>query len=204
MAMTESGILEVILDRIHPHGEQISTVNEELLNVLVDITSRRDVDFLTSTSAPTVVDGTTSFSKPTGWKRIIGIEVADHGMLERISFDLYQNRYNYYESLEGEPHDFAEYGDNIYIWPTADTTYTTTLYYAYIHPRSTDTIYLDDNLREAVYSGILANLYRGRLSSLEGAINKAEYYQQIHEREIQAQKPNYRNWQPRNTKYLGA
>lgn len=199
--MTETSILGVIMERIHPHGAHINSITEELKNVLVEMTSRDDVDFLRTTSSPTVSDGTTSFAKPANFKKLISLEIEDYGTLDRIGFNLYQDRVNFYTDYEGEPHEFAEYGSNIYLWPTADQSYTATLYYAYIHPYSTSTIYLDDDLREAVYNGVMAHLYRGKLSRIDGSKGLAEYYSAIYEREILSKMSLYENWQPRRIEY---
>ena len=201
MTMTVDGILEQVLKRITPLADRVPSITEELLNTLVDITSRDDVDFLRTTSAPAVIEDQVSIDKPTGFKRLVQLEIEDVGPLSRITFDSYQKWVNSAFNSTGEPYSYADYGDKIYLYPTPDATYTAAMSYTYQHPRSSTTIELPDTLREAVYNGVMALLFRGQLSDVEGAADRAIYHDSLYEREIARQGDAVRDRQPRKVKY---
>ena len=184
--MTAAGIKEAIWRRIQPHNILITNINEEILNALTDITGRQNVDFLLGVESYSVAAGQISLSVPAGYKRIIQLNITDTGPLSRISYDLYKMRVENSECT-GEPREFAENGNLIYLWPTPDVTYTATLQYAYTHARILTSIVLQDSLREAVYNKVISLLFKGQLSQVEGAMQRAIEHDNIYEKELAIQ-----------------
>jgi len=182
-SITAAQVLTTILNRLRPVGATVMSIDEELRSVLYDISSRDD--FILKTGTITTEESTQSYDLPNDCKHVDVLAVNEGNLLDRITFDEYQLYIENSDSpTESEPQEYAIRDTTVYFYPVPDTAYTVNIYYSIFHPDSISTIEFGGVFREAIYEGVLALLFKGQLSTVEGAVNHAMNHQQLYEREI--------------------
>jgi hypothetical protein len=63
---------------------------------------------------------------------ILGADDEQHSLVDMISIQEYESRYNEQEEMRQIPTHYLHYGTNIRVYPTPDDIYTITVYYKYI------------------------------------------------------------------------
>ena len=198
-SITAAQVFTTVLNRLRPVGATVISIDEELRSVLYDISTRDD--FILKSGTVTGVDGTQSYSLPNDVKHVETVAVNEGNLLDPISFNDYQMKIEDTDSpTEDEPQEYAIRDTTIYFYPIPDTTYTINVYYSIFHPDDIGTIEFGGVFREAIYEGVLALLFKGQLSTVEGAVNHAMNHQQLYEREIDIRRGSlHRN--PQYVKY---
>ena len=159
--MTGAQILNIIMARIGT-GSGVTTINEEVQGVLLDITGR--ADFLTDLDEIAIVAGTYEYTEPESLKRIYECSLAGLGMLEKKTYRDYLTAVSDGSAASaGEPLYVARRRGKLYVWPVADDSYTMEVDYAKYHPDTWTNILLGPEFNEAIYEGVLAAIYRGQL-----------------------------------------
>lgn len=187
--MNGAEVKTIILDRLRGHGARINNLEEELESVLIEISARDD--FIKTSTTLATVDGTASYAEPTRLKNMEAIQRSGGNYLKLSTFEEHQKYIEDNSSpFEGEPVYYAIRGGYIWLRPIPDTAYTFTEYYSKYHTdlTSTLTIELDNKFREAVYNGVLANLFAGQLSDAEDALQKYQFHKALYEEEIAKQR----------------
>ena len=158
--MTEEDVLSVIMARMGT-STGITTIAEELKNVLLDISSR--ADFLTAEDQQATVADQAEYSQPTGLKRIYDCYVDDVGVLEKKTYgDYLKDTKNSFAS-SGEPINYTIRHGNIYFWLVPDAVYTIDIDYSLYHPETFTNISFGAEFNEAIYEGVITALYQGQL-----------------------------------------
>jgi len=174
--MTKAEILTAVQNRT-ARGSTITSIDTELLAVLIDITARHP--FLKSSEAQSWTSGTASKDFPTGANRILMVTCqltagGDTDPLIEIPFSKYLDKNR--SSDSGVPQYWSVYNNEIYLYPKANDTYTVTVYYSYIHPTSLVSILLGEAFRECVTEGTVFKWYEGiGRGDAEGVIHKQIY-----------------------------
>ena len=198
-SITKAQVMTTIINRLRSLDVTIMDIDEELRSTLYDISSRDD--FILESGTVTTVDGTASYSLPTDFKHLDVAAVSSGNLLEPMTFNDYQRYIEDASSpTEGEPRYYAVRDKTVYFYPVPDTVYTVNIYYSNFHADSVDTIELGSVFREAVYEGVLANLFKGQLSTVEGAMNHLGLHQQLYEKEIGVRRDSL-NKDPQYVKY---
>ena len=127
-------------------------------------------NYLHNTDTASLSDGTTYIAEPTDFKDIEAIVLNDGtddgAPLEKIEFDEYLKRKEDESSdNRDEPKYYARFNKRFYVDPTADGSYTATIYFYRYHTDSLNTILFGDEWREAIYS--LATFYVAKKFGIE-------------------------------------
>lgn len=173
MSLTSADIFEEVVYRLQALGDQVPSIDRELLSVLQDLSVRHD--FLQSSGTVTTSDGTASYDMPTGFKHLLDAPlIGSSEVLEPVPFGRY-NDWVTYEASSGEPDYYCIYNEDIFLYPTPDAAYSVTVRYAKRHAESTGTIEFGRAFLDAIAAGVLSRLFGGPLRRFEeSAARRAE------------------------------
>ncbi len=180
--LTAATIRQQIINRTKLSDVRLTDIDEEIINTLVDMTGRGDMDILTGTVEHLVTLGDMSFALPAGYKAVKSIKLAGYRNLSLINYDDYQM--GVMDGITGVPGGYAVNNRQIYLSPAPDSSYTVSLDYSYTHPRDLTSIIIPDTLREALYQGVLALLFAGQLAHLAIAEMRYAKHSALYESEL--------------------
>lgn len=123
-----------ILTDIRNHGFSDTT---EFSNTVImghindaywDICAREDWPFLETSASVSI--SAAQITKPTRFNRMLTFMVPSNGyIIEPKSYTWILKNYNMSTSVTGPPRFYYFIGENLYVYPTPDTTYTSTCHY---------------------------------------------------------------------------
>jgi len=132
-------------------GRSETDIDSQIKSVINDL---RFLNILEATdTTPTLADGSTYFAKPSDFKSLISIVLNDGSVDLEPLLPMPGGYKGYKEAMESftsgdesKPKFYAKFGDNIYVYPTADQAYTITFDYYKKHALDPDDIEFDDDL----------------------------------------------------------
>lgn len=169
--MTTAEILAAVKSRTG-RGSAITSIDAELAGVLKAITT--DYEFLQKSGTITTASGTREYSLPEYCNNVK--EVLDEECIPIVKADF---NLVIRGTATGEPAYYSLYGQKILFHPIPDDEYTITVYYAYSHPDSLDTILLDNRFKECVIEGVCYEVYKGIGEPELGTAHRAAYFEQL-------------------------
>jgi hypothetical protein len=128
-----------LISRIRARGDirdvrhtdaQLKDWIDESYAELYDIMVSTNLDLFVTSDAVSVVSGTSSYSLPADWYKVVGVEVPSGGLTYNIPRFRWSDRHRL-QSSGSNPTSMAYRikGDNIYFKPTPNFSATVTLYY---------------------------------------------------------------------------
>ena len=160
--MTSDDVLNVVLERLGS-GMPVVDVATELAGVLVDLSSR--AEFLTAVDTVETVVGQAAYDAPEDLKSIYEVAIDGGAVLEQKS---YRNFLKYLgdnsDAVGGEPMCYALRHNKITLWPVPDAVYSVNIDSSIYHPATFTDILFGPEFYEAVYEGVLAAVYAGKLN----------------------------------------
>ena len=198
--LTVAEISKAVLRRLRPLGMNVNNIEDELEEVLVDI-SMRD-EFLTLTGSVTTVDGTQSYTSPTRMKSVEEMYISGGNHITPLhgGYEAFQQ---YIEDsstpAEGEPQYYCVYNDKVYFTPIPDAAYTVVVEYTYFHESST-TIAYPSRFKSAIVNGVLNKLLTGVLREGKQNAQDSIIYHQMYENDLKVLKGTVKR-QPKYIKY---
>ena len=160
--MTSDDVLRVVIERLGS-GMPVVDVTTELVGVLRDISSRED--FLTAVDSTDTVVGQAVYDAPDDLKSVYEVAIDGGAVLEQKSYRAYLK---YLEdnatAAGGEPLYYALRHGNITLWPVPDVVYSVNVDSSIYHPAVFTDILFGVEFYEAIYEGVLAAVYAGKLN----------------------------------------
>ena len=160
--MTSDDVLRVVIERLG-NGMPVVDVSAELAGVLVDLSGR--ADFLTAVDTIDSVAGQAAYDAPEDLKNIYEVAIDGGAVLEQKS---YRNYLKYLEdnsdAAGGEPLCYALRHNKITLWPVPDAVYSVNIDSSIYHPGTFTDILFGAAFDEAIYEGVLAAVYAGKLN----------------------------------------
>lgn len=148
-------------------------IDEHILEALKDLSLQDEFLWIEAT-VPTII-GRPYYSLPLDYKKKLSIRIDDENSMSLIDWGEYQMLVaNETSADRGMPNRFCIHGGFWYGYPTADDTYTCTIYYnAFIlESGAVDDIGFKDIFRNAIYAKTKAQYCRGL-----GWIDRAKVYE---------------------------
>ena len=160
--MNADDVLRVVLERLGS-GMPVVDVTTELVGVLRDLSGR--ADFLTAVDSIDTVIGQAAYNAPENLKSIYEVAIDDGAVLEQKSYRQYL-RYleDNSDAAGGEPDSYALRHDKITLWPVPDAVYSVNVDSSSYHPDTFTDILFGPEFNEAIYEGVLAAVYAGKLN----------------------------------------
>jgi hypothetical protein len=155
--MIEKDVLKVVLQRLGP-GAAVPSITTQLRGVLLDISSR--ANFLTTESLLETVIGQAQYNQPQNLKNIYEIAFVNGPILEKKTFRQYLQAIEDGSAQSGKPAAYAIRHQKIYLWPIPDQVYSLNIDYSMVHPQEFTDILFGADFYEAIFEGILAELWR--------------------------------------------
>jgi hypothetical protein len=166
--MNENGILKIILQRLGP-GAAIPTIATQLQGVLLDISNR--ADFLTAESLLETVAGQAEYTQPVNLKSIYEIAHVNGPILDKKTYQQYLKANEDGTVQSGKPDNYAIRHQKIYLWPKPDQVYSLKIDYSMVHPQVFTDILFGADFHEAIFEGILAQLWREKNQGIDESQN---------------------------------
>jgi hypothetical protein len=177
--MIEKDVLKVILQRLGP-GAAIPSITTQLQGVLLDISNR--ADFLTSENPLDTVVGQEEYTQPQNLKSIYEIAIVNGPILDKKTYRQYLQAIQDGTATSGKPANYAIRHQKIYLWPIPDQVYSLKIDHSIVHPQVfTDILFVAD-FYEAIYEGILAQLWREKNQGIDESQNP---HKTVYESEIE-------------------
>jgi hypothetical protein len=155
--MNEKDVLKVVLQRLGP-GAAIPSITTQLQGVLLDISNR--VDFLTSESLLDTVITQAAYTQPANLKSIYEIAIVNGPILDKKTYRQYLKAIEDGTAPSGKPANYAIRHQKIYLWPIPDQVYSLKIDYSMVHPEVFTDILFGTDFHEAIFEGVLAQLWR--------------------------------------------
>ena len=160
--MTVDDVLRIVLERLGS-GMPVVDVSTELAGVLRDISGR--ADFLTAVNTIETVAEQSSYDLPENLKSIYEVSIDGGAVLEKKT---YRDYLKYLEdnatAAGGEPMCYALRHGKITLWPVPDAVVTINVDGSIYHPSTFTNILFGAEFNEAIYEGVLAAVYAGKLN----------------------------------------
>ena len=160
--MNADDVLRVVLERLGS-GMPVVDVSVELVGVLRDLSSRED--FLTAVNPIDTVVGQAAYDATENLKSVYEVAIDGGAVLEQKSYRAYLR---YLEdnttAAGGEPDSYALRHGNITLWPVPDAVITMSIDSSIYHPAVFTDVLFGDVFAEAIYEGVLAAVYAGKLN----------------------------------------
>jgi hypothetical protein len=166
--MNENGILKIILQRLGP-GAAIPTITTQLQGVLLDISNR--ADFLTAESLLDTVAAQAEYTPPQNLKSIYEITIVNGPILDKKTYREYLKAIEDGTALSGKPANYAIRHQKVYLWPIPDQVYSLKIDYSMVHPQVFTNILFGADFHEAVFEGVLAQLWREKNPGIDDGEN---------------------------------
>jgi hypothetical protein len=166
--MNENGILKIILQRLGP-GAAIPTITTQLQGVLLDISNR--ADFLTSESLLDTVITQAEYSQPANLKNVYEITFVNGPILDKKTYRQYLTAIEDGTAQSGKPANYAIRHQKIYLWPIPDQVYSLKIDHSMVHPQVFTNILFGADFHEAIFEGILAQLWREKNQGIDESQN---------------------------------
>lgn len=176
MAITKAEIFADVLEVVKNFGPLVTSIDSELKRTLYDLTIQ-DILLPASTSF-TTTDGTASYAiadeVDERCKYVLDVSIDGGNQLDLMSYREYQSLIEDQSSpTEGEPTKYAIFNNTFYFYYVPDDAYTVNVAYYKYHDNSLSTIEYDENMRSALVSGVMMELWCGQLSSHPRSIEQA-------------------------------
>jgi hypothetical protein len=155
--MNEKDVLKVVLQRLGP-GAAMPSVTTQLRGVLLDIPSR--ADFLTTESLLETIIGQAQYNQPQNLKNIYEIAFVNGPILAKKTYRQYLKAIEDGSAQSGKPAAYAIRHQKISFWPIPDQVYSLNIDYSMVHPQVFTDILFGADFHEAIYEGVLAQLWR--------------------------------------------
>lgn len=174
--MTENDVLKIVLGRLGA-GAGIPAITSQLAGVLLDISSR--ADFLTTESVVATVAGQCQYDLPANLKNIYEV-VLDDAMLDKLTY----RQFLALGDSDGLPTAYALRHQKLALWPTPDAAVDITLDHSMVHPQEFTDVLFGAEFNEAIFEGVLAQLWREKNPDKEESANphKTAYEAEIEKR----------------------
>jgi len=160
--MISDDVLRVVIERLGS-GMPVVDVSTELAGVLVDLSGR--ADFLTAVDTIDTVVGQAAYDAPEDLKNIYEVAIDGGAVLEKKT---YRDYLKYLEdnatAAASEPLYYALRHSKITLWPVPDAVYTVNVDSSIYHPAVFTDILFGPEFYEAIYEGVLAAVYAGKLN----------------------------------------
>ena len=160
--MTSDDVLRVVLERLGS-GMPVVDVSTELAGVLRDISSRED--FLTAVDTIDTVAEQAAYDAPDDLKSVYEVAIDGGAVLEKKS---YRDFLKYLEdnatAVPSEPLYYALRHGKITLWPVPDVVYSVNVDSSIYHPGTFTDVLFGPAFYEAIYEGVLAAVYAGKLN----------------------------------------
>jgi hypothetical protein len=166
--MNENGVLKIILQRLGP-GAAIPTITTQIQGVLLDISN--SADFLTSESLLETVVGQAEYTQPANLKGIYEIAIANGPILDKKTYRQYLKAIETGTALSGKPANYAIRHQKLCLWPIPDQIYSIKIDYSMVHPQVFTDILFGADFHEAIYEGVLAQLWREKNQGIDESQN---------------------------------
>jgi len=192
MTLTAANIFTRVLDRLGPLAAQVTSIEEELKDVLLDLTEKGD--FVSLTDTVSTADGV-AYADITS-KRIKYLEsaaISGGNLLELGTMQDYQKSIAGSDTpTEGEPTRYFLRDGRIYLYdPIPDGVYAVNLFgYKYHADSTTPTLVLDELYRKTITEGVLAELFAGKLKFTPNAMENSEFHRARYEMELEKRRRN--------------
>jgi hypothetical protein len=176
--MIEKDVLKVVLQRLGP-GAAIPSITTQLQGVLLDISNR--VDFLTSESLLDTIITQAAYTQPVNLKSIYEIAIGNGPILDKKTYRQYLKAIEDGTAMSGKPANYAIRHQKIYLWPIPDQVYSLKIDYSMVHPQVFTDILFGADFHEAVFEGVLAQLWREKNTGIDESQNtrKTAYESEI-------------------------
>ena len=160
--MTSDDVLKIVIERLGS-GMPVVDVSTELAGVLVDLSGRED--FLTAVDTIDTVAEQAAYDLPEDLKSVYEVAMNGGAVLEQKSYRDYL-KYCEDNATAGtaEPLCYAMRHSKITLWPVPDAVYTVNIDSSIYHPGTFTDILFGPEFYEAVYEGVLAAVYAGKLN----------------------------------------
>jgi len=160
--MTSDEVLRVVIERLGS-GMPVVDVSTELAGVLVDLSGR--ADFLTAVDTVETVVGQAAYDAPEDLKSVYEVAIDGGAVLEQKSYrDYLKYLEDNSDAAGGEPDSYALRHEKITLWPVPDAVYTVNVDSSIYHPGTFTDILFGAEFNEAIYEGVLAAVYAGKLN----------------------------------------
>jgi len=155
--MNEKDVLKIVLQRLGP-GAAVPSITTQLHGVLLDISSR--ADFLTTESLLETVAGQAEYTQPQNLKSIYEIAIVNGPILDKKTFRQFLQANEDAAAQSGMPTAYAIRHQKVYLWPKPDQVYSIKIDYSMVHPQEFTDILFGADFYEAIFEGVLAQLWR--------------------------------------------
>ena len=155
--MIEKDVLKVVLQRLGP-GAAVPSITTQLRGVLLDISNR--ADFLTTESLLETVAGQAEYTQPQNLKSVYEIAFVDGPILDKKTYRQFLQAIEDGTAQSGKPAAYAIRHQKIYLWPIPDQVYSLNIDYSMVHPQVFTDILFGADFYEAIFEGVLAQLWR--------------------------------------------
>jgi hypothetical protein len=166
--MNEKDVLKIVLQRLGP-GAAIPSITTQLRGVLLDISGR--ADFLTTESPLETVAGQAEYTQPQNLKSVYEIAFVDGPILDKKTYRQFLQAIEDGTAQSGKPANYAIRHQKIYLWPIPDQVYSLNIDHSMIHPQEFTDILFGADFHEAIYEGVLAQLWREKNQGIDKSEN---------------------------------
>jgi hypothetical protein len=176
--MNEKDVLKIVLQRLGP-GAAVPSITTQLQGVLLDISSR--ADFLTTESPLETTVGQSEYDQPQNLKNIYEIAFVNGPILDKKTFRQYLQAIEDGSAQSGKPAAYAIRHQKIYLWPISDQVYSIKIDCSIVHPQEFTDILFGADFYEAIFEGVLAQLWREKNQGIDESQNphKTDYEAEI-------------------------
>ena len=160
--MNADDVLRVVIERLGS-GMPVVDISTELMGVLRDLSGR--ADFLTGVDTIDTVAEQAVYDTPENLKSVYEVAIDDGAVLEKKSYrDYLKYLEDNSDAASGEPDSYALRHDKITLWPVPDAVYAVNVDSSIYHPTIFTDILFGAEFNEAIYEGVLAAVYAGKLN----------------------------------------
>jgi hypothetical protein len=162
--MIEKDVLKVVLQRLGP-GAAIPPITSQLQGVLLDISNR--ADFLNTESLLDTVVAQAEYNPPQNLKSVYEIAIVNGPILDKKTYRQYLKAIEDGTALSGKPANYTLRHQKIYLWPIPDQVYSLKIDHSMVHPQVFTNILFGADFHEAIFEGILAQLWREKNQGID-------------------------------------
>jgi len=160
--MIADDVLRVVQQRLGG-GMPVVDITTELVGVLRDLSGR--ADFLTTVNSIETIAGQADYAQTDNLKSVYEVSIDGGAVLEQKS---YREYLAYLEdnsdATGGEPTYYALRHGKLYLWPVPDAVYSVNVDSSIYHPTTFTDILFGAEFAEAIFEGVLAAVYAGKLN----------------------------------------
>jgi hypothetical protein len=173
MTLARADIITRVLSSLGPVGPRAGNLDDEIADVLMDLSERGDFIEMSDTAAATAGQAYIDIAaKKVKWLKSAAVAGGNH--LTLGSMDEYQRTVeNNASPARGLPTKYFIFKDRLYLYDLIPSeNYTVNLDYYKLHADSADSPEVDERYRRAIVEGVLSYLFAGKLSALGGAADQ--------------------------------